>query len=77
MRVYKPGLLNHFRGENFSLPDIGFGLMLWYGKFEDTTAEWVCWTDDNENLLLTERAAHLAEKLCELGIRGELNLTKS
>ena len=71
LRVYEPGLLNHFRRrEDFNLPDVGLGTTLWYGKFEDTTAEWLRWTDNDGNLLLTgtERAAHLAEKLRELGV---------
>ncbi len=71
LRVYEPGLLNHFRRrEDFSLPDVGLGLTLWHGEFEGTTAEWLRWTDDNGNLLLTgtERAAYLANKLRELGV---------
>ena len=71
LRVYEPGLLNHYRRrEDFRLPDIGLGLTLRQGEFEGTNAEWLRWTDENENLLLTgtERADRLAAKLRELGV---------
>ena len=71
LRVYEPGLLNHFRRrEDFILPDVGLGLTLWHGEFEGATAEWLRWTDNDGKLLLTgiERAAQLSEKLRELGV---------
>ena len=71
LRVYEPGLLNHYRRrEDFRLPDLNLGLVLWQGEFEGTSAEWLRWTDENNNLLLTgiERAERLANKLRELGI---------
>lgn len=78
LRVYEPGLLNHYRRrEDFRLPDVGLGLMLWQGAFESTTAEWLRWTDEKGDLLLTgaeraadaeNRAARLAEKLHQLGV---------
>lgn len=71
LRVYEPGLLNHYRRrEDFRLPDVGLGLTLWQGEFEGTSAEWLRWTDNNKNLLLTgtEHAGHLEKKLRELGV---------
>ncbi len=78
LRVYEPGLLNNYRRrEDFRLPDVGLGLTFWQGAFEGTTAEWLRWTDENGDLLLTgaERAADaenhtalLAEKLRQLGV---------
>ena len=78
LRVYEPGLLNHYRRrEDFRLPDVGLGLTLWQGAFEGTMAEWLRWTDEKGDLLLTgaeraanaeNRAARLAEKLHQLGV---------
>lgn len=53
------------------LPDVGLGLTLWEGSYEDSKpAVWLRWCDAQGNLIMTgaERAAVLAAKLRELGV---------
>jgi Uma2 family endonuclease len=66
------------------LPNIGLGLKLWQGAFEDVEDEWLRWCDESGRILPTgieqanqekevrlaaeQRAQRLADKLRELGI---------
>lgn len=71
IRVYEPGLLNHYKlREDSLLPDIGLGLIIWNGEFEGVKADWLRWTDKQGKLLLTgtERSEILTKKLLDLGI---------
>lgn len=51
--------------------DVGLGLTLWEGSYEDSKpAIWLRWCDEQGNLILTgaERSALLSAKLRELGV---------
>lgn len=61
----------------FWLEQIGLGLTLWQGEFENQTGLWLRWCDQTGNVLLTgkerakqqqERANRLAERLRAMGI---------
>ncbi|MBI4854594.1 MAG: Uma2 family endonuclease [Acidobacteria bacterium] len=61
---YVPLNQNHFS-------DIGLGLTLWEGEFENTFSKsWLRWTNEQGQVITTgiERAERLAAKLRELGI---------
>lgn len=71
LRVYEPGLAGRYYLRNdYQLPNLELGLMLWRGEFEGTESEWLRWIDKNGELLLTpdekltlqlQRAEHEAE----------------
>ena len=49
-------LLNGFgyrKADTWSFPEIGLGLTLWDGEFEDRKTEWLRWTDLDGNLIAT------------------------
>jgi Uma2 family endonuclease len=62
----------HFEAlaEPFSFLDVGLGLRLWHGRYEDLDATWLRWVDARDTLIPTadERAGRLAEKLRQLGV---------
>jgi hypothetical protein len=78
LRVYERGFgLRYRRRDDYNLPDVGLGLALWEGVYEDDKGGWLRWLDSQGNLILTgaelaaqasDRAAKLAAKLRELGI---------
>jgi hypothetical protein len=51
-------------------PEVGLGLKLWQGTFEDWTNTWLRWCDKDGRLIPTgkERADQLAARLRELGV---------
>ncbi|MBA3631348.1 MAG: Uma2 family endonuclease [Acidobacteria bacterium] len=59
----------HLR-RDYDLPDVGLGLTLWRGEFEEEEFEWLRWCDADGNLILSgkERAEKAERKLRELGI---------
>ncbi len=72
LRVYELGFGGrryHLR-RDFDLPDVGLGLTLWNGEFEEEQFEWLRWCDADGNLILSgkERAEKAERKLRELGI---------
>lgn len=72
LRVYELGFGGrryHLR-RDFDLPDVGLGLTLWQGKFEEQEFKWLRWCDADGNLILSgkERAEKAEKKLRELGI---------
>lgn len=73
-RAYKlDGLRYRALDEPIDLPDVGLGLRIWHGPFEQTEARWLRWVDDRGRLVPTgkERADRLAERLRQLGVDAE------
>ncbi|MFN0120064.1 MAG: Uma2 family endonuclease [Blastocatellia bacterium] len=68
--VHELEALHYRRRADAMLPELGLGLTLWEGVFEDKTDTWLRWTDGAGRLLPTgeERAARLAARLREMGI---------
>jgi hypothetical protein len=58
LRVYELRGASYVQRSDYWLPDLGLGLTLWQGKFEDREDTWLRWCDQEGNLLLTsyERA---------------------
>jgi Uma2 family endonuclease len=61
--------------------DIGLGLTLWNGKYEEMQAQWLRWCDENGEVILTgseyadqerQRADKLAAQLQALGVEPEM-----
>lgn len=76
LRVYELGFGGrryHLR-KDYALPDVGLGLKIWDGEFEEIQLEWIRWCDAEENLIPTgkERAEQFAAKLRELGVDPEI-----
>lgn len=79
LRVYELGFGGrryHLR-RDYDLPDVGLGLTLWQGEFEEQKFEWLRWRDADGNLILSgkeraelaeKKADKLASKLRELGV---------
>jgi hypothetical protein len=55
------------------LPDVGLGLRIWHGTFEQHENTWLRWVDAEGQLIPTgsERADRLAEQLRQLGVQPE------
>lgn len=54
LRVYERSFAWRYRlREDLNLPNIGLGLILWEGKYENLFGTWLRWCDANNNLLLT------------------------
>jgi Uma2 family endonuclease len=55
------------------LPELGLGIGLWLGHYQDVERLWLRWYDDTGNWIITaqEKALRLAAKLRELGINPE------
>ena len=85
LRVYELGFGKRYRlREDYQLPDLGLGLRIWKGVFEDKEDTWLRWCDAQGNIIPTgeerarmeavarqqaeDRAAQLAAKLRELGV---------
>jgi hypothetical protein len=69
-RTYEPSQLGY-------MPEVGLGLTLWHGTFEEVEADWLRWTDRDGHLLplgrdraeqAERRAERLAARLRELGV---------
>ena len=58
LRVYSLKARRYVETTNNWLEEIGLGVTLWTGKFEDKQGSWLRWCDQNGNVLLTgdERA---------------------
>ncbi|MBO0724421.1 MAG: Uma2 family endonuclease [Blastocatellia bacterium] len=71
LRVYERSFGRRYRRrDDYNLPEVGLGLILWEGAYEDDQRIWLRWLDSQGKLILTgaERAARLVAKLRELGI---------
>jgi Uma2 family endonuclease len=71
LRIYDRGFGRRYRRrDDYNLPEVGLGLTLWEGVYEDGSGSWLRWLDSQGNLIPTsaERAARFAAKLRELGI---------
>lgn len=71
LRIFKRDARRYIRYHDRYFPDIGLGLTLWEGSYEEVKPTlWLRWCDEQGNLLLTgvERADLLAAKLRELGV---------
>ena len=64
-------------GQSVWLEEVGLGLILWLGQFEEVTRLWVRWCDSNGQVIPTgaegreierQRADRLAERLRKMGI---------
>jgi Uma2 family endonuclease len=55
------------------LPELGLGIGLWLGNYQDVERLWLRWYDDAGNWIITpqEKALRLAAKLRDLGINPE------
>ena len=65
LSVYEIGFGKRYqRRRDFAMPDLGLGLTLWRGKYENLDNEWLRWTNTDGELLLTgtERAAFADER---------------
>ncbi len=56
--------------EPIEFPNIGLGLRIWQGRYEDLDNTWLRWVDAAGTPVLTgrERAERLAEQLRQLGV---------
>ena len=72
----------HYRelSSPFWMEDVGLGLTLWEGEFEEVSGVWLRWCDQNGQVILSgaegreaerQRANRLAERLRELGINPD------
>jgi Uma2 family endonuclease len=85
LRVYRlEGLEFHRMGEPIWFPDVGLGLSIWQGRYEDYDSAWLRWVDAEGTLVPTgyeraeaerqraeaerQRADRLAEQLRQLGV---------
>ena len=73
LRVYELGFGGrryHLR-RDYELPDVGLGLTLWSGEFEEEQFEWLRWCDADGNLILSgkERAEKAEEKVDKLALK--------
>ncbi|MBC7798510.1 MAG: Uma2 family endonuclease [Pyrinomonadaceae bacterium] len=54
LRVYELAVNGKYsRCEDYKLPNVGLGLTLWSGDFENSLQEWLRWTDENGVLIST------------------------
>jgi hypothetical protein len=53
LNIYELRARAYYKKENQFLEQIGLGLTLWTGIFEEREEEWLRWTDQEGNLLLT------------------------
>ncbi len=71
LRVYRlEGLTFQKLDEPIWFPDIGLGLRIWQGRYEDLNNTWLRWVDREGAPVPTgrERADRLAEQLRQLGV---------
>jgi hypothetical protein len=71
LRVYRLEALKFQRVEEpIWLPDVGLGLRIWNGRYEDLDHAWLRWVDSSGRPVPTghERAERLAAQLRELGV---------
>jgi len=87
LRAYQLKGKRYFPIDSKWIPEIGLGLTVWEGSYEDAAAPWLRWCDQQGNLLLTgqerttlekqradqekQRADRLAEQLRRLGVEPE------
>lgn len=59
--------------EPYWFSDVGLGLQLWQGRFENMDEQWLRWVDAHDRLICTgcERADRLAEQLRRMGVEPE------
>jgi len=64
LRVYELyGSRRYVLRQNWQLADIGLGLTLWEGLFEDIDAEWLRWCDPEEQVIpVASETRHLAKQ---------------
>lgn len=65
LTVYHLVGLSYRRHDSLHFPELKLGLALWEGEFEDAHLDWLRWTDEQGNLILTGKelaARELAEK---------------
>ena len=78
LRIFKLDVRRYVAYHESYFPEVGLGVTLWEGSYEDSKPSlWLRWCDAQGNLILTgaeraareaERAALLAAKLRELGV---------
>jgi Uma2 family endonuclease len=71
LRIFKLDVRRYVAYHESYFPEVGLGVTLWEGSYEDSKPSlWLRWRDAQGNLILTgaERAALLAAKLRELGV---------
>ncbi len=73
LRIYRLHGATYERWEGGWLPEIGVGLMLWTGRFEERTATWLRWCDADGTLIPTgaERAEQAEERAKQERERAE------
>ncbi len=63
------------------MPEVGLGLRLWYGRYEDMTVEWVRWCDDKGVVIPTgaewAQTAVAHARLAEVQARAEFERAKA
>ena len=67
LRVYRLSGGSYERRGSLRFPELGLGMMLWEGEFEDARGPWLRWTDERGVLIPTgnekaERASRRAEQ---------------
>jgi len=67
LRVYRNSGGTYRRTPNGELPQVGLGVRLWAGEYEDLEATWLRWFDAEGNLILTgaERAASAEQQAAD------------
>lgn len=71
LRIFKLDVRRYVAYHESYFPEVGLGVKLWEGSYEDSKPSlWLRWHDAQGNLILTgaERASLLATKLQELGV---------
>lgn len=70
LKIYRFDVSGYRRQREARFPELGLGLTVWDGTYEDSAATWLRWTDSEGNLIPTgrERADRLAERLRQAGI---------
>lgn len=74
LRAYRlEALAFHRMEEPVRFPDVGLGLQIWHGRYEDHENTWLRWVDAEGRLIPSgkERAERLAEQLRRLGIEPQ------
>ena len=62
LRVYELFMGRRYRlREDWAMPELSLGLMLWQGTFEGLNGEWLRWRDKENNLLLTGKESSILE----------------
>jgi hypothetical protein len=62
LNIYELRGGEYYRKENYFLEQVGLGLTIWKGVFENREEEWLRWTDEKGNLLQTGLEGKIMEK---------------